>query len=502
MKKSTLWHNLASPDAPQHNSKHPITKKYWNQFTESWCSKKSKKKLATKPSVAVYDFYYYPLSAIKEQFGPKTYVRVAVFLSKQYRKHFNGYSYTDWDFVYWDYRKLELYLGSSFKQILEHLKADKYISVKKVATTYNKNKSSTYLKLNPSFADCGSPAYITTHLTDHRLQRSLIKHYSAALKERKDILKNIERTLDRTDLKINNLQKNIDSIWNRKLKSLMCTQHNPYASAVERRKATATLNDTSNAKMEHFHILSRYYSNLQDALQLQDIERRVEYNISVSKFGKRISHLFSNTPREMRQHITIDGTPVVEVDIAASQPTFLYVILVKWHRSKYRKLADAPQCFTENFEAIAKSGRDFYRYMTYKMKGIKYVNDNKSRDEMKALFCRLVFGNPVHSLSGVDKKEVVTKAFGSSFFQFLTSVSQQDLNNSAFKKHYKNLAHILQTEESKFLMGVMERLAKQNIHFLPLYDSLVVKQSDRDTAVAAFEAEAAQWGFSGIIKTK
>jgi hypothetical protein len=63
------WYNEASNLPPLHNQKHPITKKYWNDFKGIWCSKKSKKNIASTSSVALYDFYYYPIATIKQTIG-------------------------------------------------------------------------------------------------------------------------------------------------------------------------------------------------------------------------------------------------------------------------------------------------------------------------------------------------------------------------------------------------------------------------------------------------
>lgn len=495
------WYNEASNLPPLHNQKHPITKKYWNDFKGIWCSKKSKKNIASTSSVALYDFYYYPIATIKQTFGSSLCERVALFLTKQYQKQLSGYSYDQWDFVYWSFHHLELYLGYKWPSIIDQLEAHKCLEVKKYASIYNTNKQCTYVKLNPAYASI-QPAFKKTKFKDDKLQSSIIKHYKSLLKDRKGIIKDIEQTLDRTELKIEDPSALLNSIWERKLDDLKRAPNNSYASQKEISASVKALNDIQNAQQQYFSSLQRYYNYLTNALKMIGVERKVQYNIQKSSFGDRISHIFSNTPREMRKFITIDNEPVVEVDITASQPTFLYVIFLKWYKSKYKALAHPPTYFTEIYKAMNNADFDFYRFMVFKLKGVAHVKDKHGRDEMKTLFYRLVFGNPQYKLKSIVREEIVTKAFGYDFYQFLLDLSTKDLNIDAVNKPHKNLSHLLQTEEASFLLSVMKQMSKQKVPFLPLYDSLIVKRVDQQKASAAFADVAAKRGLKGIIKTK
>ena len=82
LRKNVNWWDGVS--IPKNGQLHPITKKYWNDYTGTWTSKRSKRRTAPKGTVILYDFFHYPIDKIKEDFGNKSYERVAMFLTKQY----------------------------------------------------------------------------------------------------------------------------------------------------------------------------------------------------------------------------------------------------------------------------------------------------------------------------------------------------------------------------------------------------------------------------------
>ena len=68
-----------------------------------------------------------------------------------------------------------------------------------------------------------------------------------------------------------------------------------------------------------------------------DWVRKYYYNIKVDEYGNRLSHIVSNMPKIYRKDLKIDGEEVVEIDINASQPSFLCLLFEKGYRLKFTK---------------------------------------------------------------------------------------------------------------------------------------------------------------------
>jgi hypothetical protein len=214
--------------------------------------------------------------------------------------------------------------------------------------------------------------------------------------------------------------------------------------------------------------------------------------------------MYSNAPKLYRRFLKIDGEAVVEIDIKSSQPSFLHALMVKWFDIDYPKrfMALPPNNFIDKMEMLARSERlDLYKYMSMKIKGLGKIGDSATRTEMKSLFYSIVLGNPWHKIKGKNKKKLIDELFGIGFYDFLVDLANIDFGLGVNRKD-KNLAALLQREESTFLHSIMEELIYNGIHFLPLYDSLIVKASDAQAVKAIFEATIADQMLTGIIRIK
>lgn len=487
---------------PKHGQKHPTTKRYYNEYTGTWTSKKSKRRFQSKGTVVVYDFYYYHIDRIKEDFGNKAYEKVAMFLTKQFQRQMQGYRADDWDYVYWDSRRLELFLGYKWRDILNVLDSN-YINIDHSASKYNRNKRCWYIQLSPKFVEDKDRIFKRSYLRDVKYQNSIKRYCRTLSKDLTGIKGFIADTLDHIVIEIKDINVINQRIWDQKLAYWHASLSNEYLPVRERKEIQKRLDEPQKIKERYLSRLRAYYANVLEIQQTEDRDQRWElYNIKESSFGSRLSHTYSNMPREYRKHLKIDGDAVIEVDIKASQPTFLFVLFSKWYRTKYRNAANTPQLYSDVFEALSQTNMDVYKYMVLKLKGLKYLKDPMSREEMKSLFYRLVFGHPKYKVSQRDKKEIVVKAFGSDFYDFLEGVSKVDLRLEGVDRTYKNLSAMLQREESAFLYSVMKRLIKEKVYILPLYDSLIVRKGDQQRVVSAFESIVVSSGLKGIIRLK
>jgi hypothetical protein len=201
-------------------------------------------------------------------------------------------------------------------------------------------------------------------------------------------------------------------------------------------------------------------------------------------------------PREFRRQIKIDGEKVVEIDITASQPSFLCLLFEKGFAIESFKLI-LEKYKNEKFVKIAKEYKmDIYKYMAVQLKGAEYKNDPVVRVNMKKVFFQLIFSDPNSRYGYKKKKALCDKLFGPDFFPFLCKLSELDLGKD-LSENYKNLSFLLQTLESKYLNCVMDEMG--DMPFLPMHDSLVVKKSDAKKVKKLFKKAIVDNKLEGIL---
>jgi hypothetical protein len=474
------WYDESTGKA-KHNQKHIITKKYYNEYKDEWCSKKVKEKLK-ESKIKLIDFNVYPISKIKEDFGLKYWERVSIFLTKQYRKHYAGYKIDDWEHVYWDYYELEAYLGHDYIDHLEKLIDLDIVDINLQQSSRDATKDCKYIKLNDKFRSKEGDIYQETNIVKESFQNSLLKHFKDLIEDRKGIFKAIESTLDKCTLNIaNGYDDIIHNMVKEKEKKDLRILSNPYATAKDVRNIKKRGSNPIKRQEGYKRLLNGYYQNLHYILNCCDEERKALYNIDRDKFGYRLNYVLSNMPRGFRKYLKMEGESVVEVDIVASQPSFLMVLLNKWFVKGDRPemIEDLPPLYFMELMSLfqGKKKLDVYKYMNYKLNGLNAYKDKEARSEMKSLFYCIMYGDPLHDKKKNTKKELIGKIFSEDFYHFLLRLTKTDLKDK-IKDRRKNMSALLQREESVFLDKVINRLIADNIDFLPLYDSLIVKSKD------------------------
>ena len=499
------WYD-ESMGMPKHGQRHRVSKKYYNEFKEEWCSKRSKKVLLDKSKLVLFDFKFYSISKIKEEYGVLDYEKVAMFISRLYLMHYKGYKVDDWKVIYWSYDDLVTFLGVRWIDILEKLNDDGIVSYKEVTFKRDTTKMLKYFMLNKGFTQVEGDVYQEVYLRDGTYEERILHYYKVLARARTGIAKAIEKTMDETELVIKtDIDKLNESIWDDKQITDDALLANDYTSNKELAKIKRRRKDLAKSKIEYKGILKRYYNYLCRVQACNSIdEKRALYGINADTFGFRISHMFSNAPRRYRKHLSIEGESVVEIDIKASQPSFLHALFNKWfgldNADRFKVVP--PNSFINKMVMLSGSDKlDLYKYMAMKVKGIAKIGDSTSRAEMKKLFYAIVLGDPVHKLKGQDKKKLVDELFGYGFYEFLTELAKIDFGLEVDRKA-KNLVALLQREESSFLNSVMLKLVEDGICFLPLYDSLIVKSSDAEAAKSAFRTAILEQKLTGVIQIK
>jgi hypothetical protein len=498
------WYD-ESMGMPKHGQMHRVTKKYYNDLKQAWCSKRSKKAILDKSKLVLFDFKFYSISKIRDDFK-QDYEKVAMFITRLYLMHYRGYKVDDWKFIYWSYDDLVTFLGVKWIDKLEKLNDDGIIVYKEVKLKRDPTKMLKYFMLNRRFTLVEGGVYQEVFLRDGTYEQRIIRFYKSLTRARTGIAKAIEKTMDKTELVIKtDIDKLIESIWDDKQIEDDALLANEYTSKKELAKIRRRRKDLAKSKIEYKGILNRYYNYLCRVQACASIdEKRALYGINADTFGFRISHMFSNAPRKYRKHLTIEGESVVEIDIKSSQPSFLHALFIKWVDIEYadRFKAIPPNLFIDKMRMLAGNKRlDLYKYMAMKVKGIAKIGDNTSREVMKKLFCSLVLGDPGFELKGQAKKKLVDELFGYGFYDFLKELAQLDFGLEV-KRKANNMVALLQREESAFLNSVMLKLVEDGVCFLPLYDSLIVKSSDAETVKSAFRTAILEQKLTGIIQLK
>lgn len=498
------WYDEASGIEVKHNQRNIVTGKYWNEFKGEWCTKKSKKVLLSEGSIVLYDFSFYSIDEIKKDFGSGLYEKVGLFISKLYQDQLKGrFKAGDENWVYWSRADLDRFLTYKWKEVVDKLiafgKVEKFFK----ASRYKVGSELRYFKLNDGFWSDGNPIKAKIRLIDARYELSIKAYYNALINDRKGILKVLEGTLDKTSLIIKDIDKVINKKWLDKVDRENAELSNDFISKREKGRISKKLGDLNKYEREYKVVLRCYYDLLVEIQDKQFIdEKRAHYRLNTSDFGGRIVHLYSNTPREFRKYLKIEGEEVEEIDIRSSQPSFLYVMLDRGYlfRGELRDklIENYPQEYLNMLSVVNAGDRlDFYNYMAIKLYGLGYAKNRNVRLQMKTLFYRIIFSNPRDKIAGFDKRTLIIKLFGNGFYNFLLELSKQKLDLS--KDHYKNLSKLLQKQESDLLYKVMVRL---EVPYLPLYDSLIVKKSDTAHVRAVFKDVFKELHLAHILKVK
>lgn len=504
LREGVDWYD-ESMGIPMHNQCHSITKKYFNEYKDEWCSKKLEEKLKVS-KIKLIDFNVYPISKIKEDFGLKYWERVAMFLTRLYRKHYAGYKIDDWKHVYWSYDELVAYLTKQYIDYLEKLIELGVININLQQSSRDATKDCKYIRLNDRFRSKEGYIFNEAHLVKESFQNSLLKYYEDLIEKRNGIFKSIENTLDKCNLNIDEEYDDlINSMVTDKEKKDLRTISNPYASAKDVRKVKKRGSDPIKRQEGYKRLLNGYYQNLHYILNCCVEERKALYNIDRDKFGYRLNYVLSNMPRGFRKQLKIEGESVVEVDIVASQPSFLMVLLNKWFVKGDRPemIEDLPPLYFMELMSLfqGKKKLDVYKYMNYKLNGLNAYKDIEARSEMKSLFYCIMYGDPLHDKKKNTKKELIGKVFSEDFYHFLLRLTKTDLKDK-IKDRRKNLSALLQREESAFLDKVIDKLIADKIDFLPLYDSLIVKSKDEQKVRELFNEIILEYNLLKFIQLR
>ena len=484
--------------AVKHNDRDIDSGLYYNEYEDKWVSRVSRKVMKKGSDVKMYDFKVFSLEEIKKVYGVEKVERIGMFLSLIYERSFiEGYDEVDWLGVYFSSDDLKRIIGKDFIKIINKLVNRGVLDYNSRYSKYRVYRNLKYFKLGEIFLNGLSDDFKMVEIKDERFENSLREYFKRSFEGRKGIMKKIEVTLDKCDLVVDNLDLMINEVYRKRLDKDEVSSESEYIGDELKVEILNKLIDLDTFEKEYKRDLKSLYNGYMCIIQKPVIEeKRCLYRINRDEYGGRLYHLFSNIPRDFRTKIKIGGKEVVEIDIKASQPSFLCLLFEKGSRLKFTK-GIFEKYNNEQYIKIAKEyGMDIYKYMAIKLKGKKFENDVRVRANMKLIFFQLVFGKPRSWLGKYRKKDVCDKLFGPEFYKFLSALASLDLEVGLSHKH-KNLSFLLQKTECTFLNKLMEEMG--DIPFLPIHDSLMVRTTDAKKVKKLFQKVIIDNKLEGIL---
>lgn len=495
--KYDLWDKRSGIEV-KHNDRDVDSGLYYNEYLEKWGKYISKKVMKKKSDVKMYNFNVFSLEEIRKIYGKEKVERIGVFLSLIYERSFiEGYDEVDWLGVYFSSDDLKRLIGSDCNMIIKKLVNKGVLDYNSRYSKYRVYRNLKYFKLGEVFLNGLSDDFKKVEIMDERFEKSLKEYFKRSFEGRKGVLKKIEVTLDKCDLVVEDLDLMIDEVYRKRLEKDVVSSESEYIGDELKVEILNKLIDLDTFEKVYKRDLRSLYNAYMSIMQKSIIEeKRCLYRINRDDYGGRLYHLFSNIPRDFRRKIKIGGKEVVEIDIKASQPSFLCLLFEKGSRLKFTK-GIFEKYNNEQYIKIAKEyGMDIYKYMAIKLKGKRFENDATVRANMKLIFFQLVFGKPRTRLGMYKKKDVCDKLFGPEFYKFLSELASLDLEVGLSHKH-KNLSFLLQKTECTFLNKLMEEMG--DIPFLPIHDSLMVRTTDAKKVKKLFQKVIIDNKLDGIL---
>ena len=507
-RKRYQYNGLVKNETLKHGVKDYFTKKYWNENTQKWVCRMPSPLLRSS-ELLVNDFSYYDISRIKHDFG-SIWEKVAFFLTQLYNEELSkGYKLNDWPSLYWEYKKCKAFLGDGYLSVIEKLENMNLITLERRRNVLNPVKNYIFLKLNKSFIQ-EENTILTTKMMINAVNEKIILTYFKRLRSEETALENfINITLSEVNINLDIDERMIivEKIVESKRDRDSLVLENPFASTSERSVLKRNQSDDNYYNLEYAKLVNLTIDRLDYKLGFKGMVTNLNFGVRRSSYGNRISHYCSNIPKELRTKLMLGGEYLKEVDIRSSQPSFLMKLIDQWFfKSEFAALNNLvyPESFVEAYMGTLSrvDGRDFYEHMA-SLYNAKIKNKDVTRDQMKDLFMMTVFGNLEYpKFRKHNRKKLISDIFGSDFFQFLKSINKLSISGIESCDSHKNLSALLQREEAKFLEEVMLNLMAKEVKFLPLYDSLIIKQSDLATVKIAFSETIIKNDLSEFIYLK
>jgi len=205
----------------------------------------------------------------------------------------------------------------------------------------------------------------------------------------------------------------------------------------------------------------------------------------VIDINNRFHHNLTNLKREFRKYLTIEGQPLKSIDIIASQPTFLAILLDRLSNKSNddftNELSSYKRVLNEN---------DFYEHLN----GSDFINDEQRKQFKERFFSSVLFGKA----SNMETK--TGKRFKHEFPLIFEAIKKLKARNGT-----NYIANSLQQIESLFIFNLINHIdtltGSKSIPLVSLHDAIYTTENNIDT-VDMLSFEYSQKVTSSLIKFK
>jgi hypothetical protein len=259
----------------------------------------------------------------------------------------------------------------------------------------------------------------------------------------------------------------------RQEKTVLVETQAPKARRKDQEKPTLPVHKQLVANLQSITLDPSWHEDVpserfQDCCQMID-DRQWWWRLK-DESGHRFHWNLTNTPRDAKKYIRVDGTSPVEIDISNSQLWALAMLL------KQRGTAGC-----EEFIRFAERG-EFYDHFT---------RHGFSRQEVKDEFRE----NILFKRNGYQSR--IKTAFKQEFPAVNAAMEKWK------EKDPKTFAKLLQRTEAKFcIYTVAERLCRMGIWCVTIHDSFLVLPDDREAAINTIQEAARELGMTITNKVK
>lgn len=197
---------------------------------------------------------------------------------------------------------------------------------------------------------------------------------------------------------------------------------------------------------------------------LGSIYRIIDHNYNSPKLDRngRLHHILTNTSRAVRKHLTLEDEPVVEVDLANSQPFFMTTLFKH----------------IPNLAESTSSGR-FYEDVNRQLESPYDLSHPLEKAALKDYCIKRIYAKP-KSGGYIWWEDSPIKEIGAAMDQAFPGILEA-LDNYRKIHGWTGLANDLQKLESKvFIEKSLPRIQSLGIRAIPIHDSFLCKKNDAE----------------------
>lgn len=493
-------------------------KRYYNNDTGKWITRKLTSMHSEQRKLLVYDFHVCKREYLKEIFEHKHLNRVSYFLTYLYRAMINEErNVNQWVYISADFNRLML--TNDWSALIDVLIDLDIIEVNKPQRSpYNRNKFKSYYRLK---SNVYSSKYDKHYITHSKLFKSIKSKRKKSLSA--DVLLEYEQNVFANNVKLAN--KGISSLFSKRVQRKRAEDLSKLTWDTIGERRTKEIQNrldrigfNTKTRTEYFDRFEKRFNVLQDKIEIS--KSSVE-DIVVSKhdFGDRFYNPIITIDREFRELIYLDNQPTVEVDMVTGYSSLFYTLLhhlthnirtivPKQVFDEYYKNGKLEYYFDEfldDFYPFFDGGKvDFYQAVGYQIRNritnIKNIDKISSpiasigltsytkedRNYIKDLLIRIINSNPLHhsNTSFIDKTfsfdELQSIIFSSHVKDFLNDIKSKKIFKRGVKKRNANITKVLITMEQRIMRMLKTKLVEQGIPYISLHDGVLVGEKNKE----------------------